>query len=793
MKLGVVTCVRDEADVLAPWLAYHAALGVSRGYVYMDRCRDGTREVLRPFPWVVPIARDRLADENSLVLAQMACMDDALVRARADGLDWLMHIDVDAYAFAENVGSSALERGDLRVLLASVPAETEAVVLRTVEVVPTALSAGEPFWKLHAVQDRTVFERAMLDPKSGAVRPLARWLGHNLGKSIARVAADLQAGTPHRFTRRQEGKRLPDLVPIVEEQRGCHYHFVVRDARHWVDKYRKIGDDSPFWPRGTPVEFPTQAWKEAARYMTDEEGERYARRWVLAAASEIGEARARGAVREVRDVESVLGEIGWTRVARRSTPRRRVALVGIDAADPELITEWARAGHLPTFARLLERGLIGRTKSPPGVFVSAIWPSLITGVNPGKHGCHSWEQLVPGTYDVKRFHAADGVTRAPFWSALARAGHKVVLLDVPLSGLTPHPNVTQILEWGCHDPEHGYRAYPPELGREVAASLGLHPSQGNCNAWRDTAAHIRFRDDLVRGVAMRSRLHAKLLDRDDWDLFFTVYGESHCIGHQAWHIHDREHVRHDPAQAAAVGDPVLDVYRAIDASVGELLEILGDETLTIVFPSHGMRAHYDPTFLLDEMLARLEGANAPAARPRSDRLYFPITNNQVEGAIRLNVVGREPNGRIARGREFDRVCDELVADLAKFVDADTGRPLVAAVLKTRELYHGEHVDDLPDLFVQWVKGGYIHRVQSPKTGLISGEYEGVRSGDHTPIGLFSAVGAGLGRGHIGSMVDVLDFAPTLAALFDVSLDDADGAPIPELLGASREERLRSSA
>lgn len=459
----------------------------------------------------------------------------------------------------------------------------------------------------------------------------------------------------------------------------------------------------------------------------------------------------------------------------------KVLFIGLDAFDPALARRWAREGLLPNFDRLLRTGLVGETDGPPGLFVGAQWPTISTAVNPGKHGCHAWEQLRPGTYDTIRFRAGDEVERPPFWVALCRAGRRVVLLDVPLSGLTPEPNLLQVLEWGTHDPEHGFRAHPRQIGKEILDLFGLPPVQGNCNAWgRGVPEYVQFRDDLVRGVAMRTKLHRWLLDRGAWDLAFVVYSESHCVGHQTWHLHDPDYPGHDRTVAEAVGDPIRDVYQAIDASVGELLEQAGHDVTTILFASHGMTAHYDPTFLLDDVLIALEGASS--ADPRGRR-YFQVANNQVDAGIRLNLRSREPVGLVEPGAEADGVCAQLISDLGDLVDLDTGRPIVDRVLRTRDLYHGERVDQLPDLVVQWTKGKYVNRVGSTKVGTIEREYEGVRTGDHTSRGLFAVTGPGIEAGRIPGIVDVMDFGPTFAALLGVELDDTDGRPIHELVAA----------
>jgi hypothetical protein len=60
--------------------------------------------------------------------------------------------------------------------------------------------------------------------------------------------------------------------------------------------------------------------------------------------------------------------------------------IGLDAADKDLLLEWAHAGHLPHIRALLGRAAWGVTRNPLGLFVGAVWPSFYTGVSPARHG-----------------------------------------------------------------------------------------------------------------------------------------------------------------------------------------------------------------------------------------------------------------------------------------------------------------------------------------------------------------------------------------------------------------------
>ena len=507
-----------------------------------------------------------------------------------------------------------------------------------------------------------------------------------------------------------------------------------------------------------------------------------------------------------------------------SRPLARVLFLALDAADKDLIRTWAREGVLPTFRSLLETGAWADTRNPVGFYVGAVWPSFFTALSPDVHGRYCFSQLRTGTYD--HYDVRPEETRGePFWDALSAQGRRVAIFDVPKTVPSSKLNGIQLVDWGTHDPELDFRTSPESLAPEVEARFGLHPID-TCDEFirRGPAEHARLRDGLVAGVHRKADLAEHLLRQGGWDLFLTVFAESHCAGHHCWHIHDPGHPRHDPELARLVGDPVRDVYVAMDAALGRLIALAGPETTVFVFASHGMGPHYDGTFLLGKMLRRLleipvapKGKQAAArflesiwyrlpaslqARLRgvrgatkqvlgvaastpelADRLCFATPNNDVYGGIRINLVGREPQGRIHPGAEYDAFCAALEKDLLEFVNLDTGRPLIQRVLHTAHLYKGERVRDLPDLLVEWDRESPISRIHSPKTGVIEEVFPGRRTGDHRPEGLLLARGSGIEPGPLDAFIDVTQVAPTIAARLGVALPQAAGEPVAALAGA----------
>jgi predicted AlkP superfamily phosphohydrolase/phosphomutase len=504
------------------------------------------------------------------------------------------------------------------------------------------------------------------------------------------------------------------------------------------------------------------------------------------------------------------------------TEHPKVLVIGLDAAEKDLVLAWAQYGWLPTFRRLLDCGAWAVTQGPLGMPGGAGWQSLFTAVSPAKHGHHADRQIRVGTYEMRRARAT-ALKREAFWNALSRAQRRVAVIDVPYVGLSEKINGVHVVDWITHAPDSGFSTWPPELGRQLRKQFGVD-RLGLCDhmEMRSAEQFAAFRDALIARVATKVAASHHLLRQGPWDLFMTVFGESHCIGHQCWHLHDPTHPSHDPTIAGAVGDPMLAVYRALDDAVGRLVGSVGPETTVLVFCSHGMGPNYYGAHLLGDVLARLGHRPPPPAQPRwlwrvvrrgwrrlpqplrarltpmqknavdfvwpeldSHATCFDVPNAEVYGAIRVNLVGREPQGKVTPGAQYDVLCEELRHDLCALVNPDTGQPAVRRVLRTADIYQGPYLGDLPDLLVEWNGDAPLEAVDSPKTGMIRRALLGPRTGHHRPHGLLLAAGPGIKPGQITAPASVMDIGPTIAANLGVALPDTDGHAIAACVACRR--------
>ena len=77
-------------------------------------------------------------------------------------------------------------------------------------------------------------------------------------------------------------------------------------------------------------------------------------------------------------------------------------------------------------------------------------------------------------------------------------------------------------------------------------------------------------------------------------------------------------------------------------------------------------------------------ADRRAARARARQRFFLAPNNYIYGGIRLNLAGREPEGRVAAD-EVDTLCARLERDLKTLVNPETGEAVVRRLVRANGL------------------------------------------------------------------------------------------------------------
>lgn len=479
-------------------------------------------------------------------------------------------------------------------------------------------------------------------------------------------------------------------------------------------------------------------------------------------------------------------------------------ILGIDAGDPELIARWAADGTLPNIGAIMRRGCFGKTAGREMISEHGLWVSLTSGVSRSEHGYYYFRQLKPGSYDLAPVRGRElGV--APFWTCLP-ATKRIAVVDVPdIAAPTPQPGF-QISEWATHYPYYPPSTFPDELldrvSREFGPQMVIHEDPAG-----DYSADRNLYANLIERVTKKGRLCRSLLNGDSFDLVVAVFAEAHTGSHQFWRYRPGSNQPVSKEHKGELTDAIKNLYQAIDKEFGEILDRQPSNANVFIVSSVGMKSQwpaaglseaipfalgyqfapagtsggFDPLSWLRKMLPQsvrnaLSGFLSSEARENlvSDKFnkstdwsrtrLFSVPSYYTS-QFRVNLAGREPNGIVKPGAEYEDTLDAFEAELRQLVDPVTRRPAIKAIRRTRDLFGGDPPEVLPDLFAEWEEvEHFVERVEHPKGEIAQTPGGFHRGSDHSQFGFVAAAGPSIeNKGDLGE-VSLLDLVPTFVEL-----------------------------
>src|SRR5712671_2107285 len=276
----------------------------------------------------------------------------------------------------------------------------------------------------------------------------------------------------------------------------------------------------------------------------------------------------------------------------------RCLFIGLDALDPDIMRQGAARGDFPAFAQLMAHGRTVETLTDPGTYVGSLWVTLHTGVDPSRHGLYCWSELEPGTYKLRPSDERN-ITVPSFWSRLSEAGHRVAVVDIPHCKLDADINGIHVVNWMTHfKTEEGFVTAPRDLAGDIEKRFGLDPVP-HCNAIDHSPHGIsEFTEAMLLRVARRTQFGLELIAARTYDLVAIGFGESHCVGHQCYHLHT--------SGGTSADDPMMRVYRTIDRAVGRLVDACPEGCTIVVVASHGIGPHYDGSHLAGRLVRKVD-------------------------------------------------------------------------------------------------------------------------------------------------------------------------------------------
>ncbi|MEK7866478.1 MAG: alkaline phosphatase family protein [Planctomycetota bacterium] len=502
--------------------------------------------------------------------------------------------------------------------------------------------------------------------------------------------------------------------------------------------------------------------------------------------------------------------------------RRRVVVLGIDGATFDLIDPLLAEGAMPRLAAVLREGTRGTLTSTRPPVTGPAWTSLLTGRRPENHGILNFYVYEPGQYR-RRLGSWRGARGPYLWERVEREGMTAGLVNIPMTW--PPAPVRGFHVTGMLTPPGAAFTHPPELAQELTERFDYEVNQvvGGYHAGMDRE---RFLRDLERVHDKHVRAGLHLFDTRACDFFMLVLVGSDRLQHGFYHLWDRSHPAWSEEEAAKFGGSLRKHYEAVDSAIGEFHDRLGPEDVMLIVSDHG----FGPTYMrlkinrwleakglfapigsaatggwrryLRGVLTRMdvldlrsklpEGLHARLQRMGDSpdatcRIDWPRTAaycpDPTSRGIYVNLVGRDPEGVVRPGAEYDALRARLKEDLLEVRAPGSGERLFPRVWLREEVYQGRFADRAPDVVFD-VDDRYNVSTSLDDGPLI--DVERGHTGDHNERGILVAVGGGVRRGAAIEGARLVDIAPTVLELLGAPVtSDLDGRSLAgQLIGTS---------
>jgi len=509
---------------------------------------------------------------------------------------------------------------------------------------------------------------------------------------------------------------------------------------------------------------------------------------------------------------------------------KKIFIFGIDGGTLELIKPWAEQGKLPTFARIIKNGVSGELMSTIQPISASAWSSFATGKNPGKHGILDFVRTTPFNYKVKFVNASvrSGKT---LWRILSEEGTNVGVMNVPVT--FPPEQVNGFLIAGMLSPSVGSDfVFPKGLYKEIRTNVGEYIIDVDVPNISGSDKRELFLEKAMSALKIRKDTMLYLYKKYRPEFFCVAFTVSDRVCHNYWKYMDNQFpIEISNTDKEKYGNAILNLYIELDKVLAEVMSIIDDNTTLYIMSDHGFgpvhktisvhrwlchhgfmnikKDKFGLERLTDGFVRKLQELLPPGTKGFVKKWMPFLANTAVSQAsysgidwsqtlaypvghfsdIFINLEGRQPEGLVKPGVEYEKIRDEITEKLYEFKDPDDGSNVVEKVYKREELYHGKYLEYMPDLIIGWKDYKYLRMFNYPPSDddlmiwtippTLSLLWD--RTGAHKPNGVFMAIGPQIKKGVEIRNANIIDLTPTVLYEFGKTIpDDMDGHVLTEI-------------
>ena len=292
---------------------------------------------------------------------------------------------------------------------------------------------------------------------------------------------------------------------------------------------------------------------------------------------------------------------------------------------------------------------------------------------------------------------------------------------------------------------------PAGYAKELVRRFGRYKTMGwAIDTWSiqsGTLSEQAFLEDVAATVAHERKMLSALV-AEKRRLLVHYFEFPDRVGHVFWRFRDPKHPAYDATLAALYGDAVEKSYETMDSIVGETARALPPDAALLVLSDHGFATwrrsvNYDSWLVEKGYLVLRGNAQRQSLEALFSRGAFWEAVDWSKsrayamglGDVYVNLRGREKNGIVAPGAEYEALRGELARGLSELTDPANGERAVSRVFRREDVYRRYDPRLIPDLIVA-NRAGYRVSWQSSlgvPTGTVFEDNRDVWSGDHCSL------------------------------------------------------------
>src|SRR6266446_3791815 len=287
--------------------------------------------------------------------------------------------------------------------------------------------------------------------------------------------------------------------------------------------------------------------------------------------------------------------------------KRKVLLIGWDAADWEVITPLLEEGLMPALDALINRGVMGNLATVQPILSPMLWNSIATGKFADKHGIHGFIEPDPINGGARPYTSLSRKCKA-LWNIFTQSGLRSNVVGwwashpaEPINGTV----VTNAFGGVKFDPERGWMIPPgtvhPEEKGAFLARFRVFPSElteAHILPFIPSAAKIDQQSDrnlstFAKVLSDAASIHAvttALMETEPWDFTAVYYDAIDHFSHAFMAYHPPRLDWIEEEKFELYKDVVHGSYRYHDMMLERLLQLAGLETTVILCSDHGFES-----------------------------------------------------------------------------------------------------------------------------------------------------------------------------------------------------------